>query len=171
MEMIKRYMIVQGIQTGKGELIPIWDSRLKFEKDDDCGEKLSVSGDYHYCFSLVDMVFDLKTKSISTGIVVDYYGDNSKSEFTKGQVVLVESGKQHRHLVKTKIDDIIFEEFDIEIRRGKKMDYWVKIFNDIYPELEIVPDQLYCIRLWKPTYVLKNGIKTSYNHQLFHFDE
>lgn len=167
--MIKRYMIVQGIQTQKGELIPIWDNRLKFDKDD-CGDMVRISDEFDSYYSLVDMIFDLKTKTISSGISVDYYGDEKKLEFTKEQVVLAESG-QYRHLVKTKIVDITFDEFDIEIRRGKKLDYWVKILKETNPELEIVPDQLYCIKLWKPTYVLENGTKTSYVHQLFHFDE
>ena len=170
MEMIKRYMIVQGIQTKTGELIPIGDNRLKFDKDDDCGPKLSVSGDYESYYQLIDMIFDLKTKTISSGIPVDYYGDKNKLEFTKEQVVLVESGK-YRHLVKTKIIDITYDEFDIEIRKGKKLEHWDKIFKEIYPDMKIIPDQLYCIKLWKPTYVLENGIKITYEHQLFHFDE
>lgn len=173
MDTLRRYINVQGIRTNDGKLIPIWDKDLVFEnnKEAGCGASVRVPNDYHTYFSLIDLVFDLKTKEISTGIIVDYYGEDSKSEFKKGQVVLVEDGKNFRHLVKTKVVDIVFEDYDIEIKKGKKLDYWVKIFQNIYPEMEIIPDQMYCIRLWKPTYVLENGFRTTYPHQLYHFDE
>lgn len=60
-------------------------------------------------------------------------------------------------------------EFDVEIRRGKKLDYWIETFNNL--QVEILLDQLYYIKLWKLTYVLENGTKTSYEYKLFHVDE
>jgi hypothetical protein len=60
---------------------------------------------------------------------------------------------------------VVYEEYEMEIKRGRKLDkWWVERFKDI----EIDDNTLYAIKKWKPFYVLDNGIKIEWSHQLYH---
>lgn len=158
---IKRHVIIQAIKTKENELIPIWDERLVFEKTEMYGNTISLKGEYGHYYNLVECIYDLKTKKIEVGIELDYYPKNL--EFKKDEIVLFELS--HRNLVEAKIVEIVFEEYEIEIKRGRKLDnYWLTIFKGV----EIDENALYAIKQWKPYYVLDNGITIKWEHQLYH---
>ena len=160
---ITRYVEIQAILTKDKVLIPIWDERIVFEKTEMYGNVITIKGDNHSHYNVVSAVLDLKTKKLSMGIELDYYPNMEETEFKKDQQVLFEVG--NRKLEKTIISDIIFEDFDVTIIKGKKMDSWyIKALNNV----EIDPNVIYAIKSWKPTYVLKNGKKTNYTYQLYH---
>ena len=163
---INRRIIVQGIKTDENVLIPLWDERLSYEKTKLFGNKITItmSGDRREkSFNLVECVYDLKTKQIEAGIGLNYYPPNDELEFKVGEVVLVE--KTHRCLIEAKIVEIVYDEYDLVIKRGKKLDkYWVNRFK----HFEIDGNALYAIKQWKPFYLLDNGTKIENTYQLYH---
>ncbi len=97
------------------------------------------------------------------GIELNYYPDKSTLEFKVDEDVYVD--KSCRKLSICKIMGIKYEEYDLEIVRGKAMSNWmISEFKD----LEIDGNLLYAIKQWKPIYVLSDGSSTEYTHQLFH---
>ena len=163
MNEVKRYIIIKGIRLDSNEIIPIWDPRIKFDKSKDFGCSVSVDVSYKKYHNFVDCIYDLKTKFISIGIELDYYPNKKDVQFKIGESVLHELS--HRVLEDSKIKDIVFEEYDVEIKRGNKLDdWWVKRFPDVTFE----PDQIYAIKSWKPFYILESGEKIKWEHQLYH---
>jgi hypothetical protein len=161
---IKRHIIVQAVKTEENELIPVWDDRIVFEKTEMYGNVISLKDVYrHGYYNLVECIYDLKTKKIEMGVELNYYPIENDLEFKKDEVVLFE--KSHRILAESKIVDVVYEEYEMEIKRGRKLDkWWVERFKDI----EIDGNTLYAIKKWKPFYVLDNGIKIEWSHQLYH---
>jgi hypothetical protein len=161
---IKRYIIIQAIKTEDNKLIPIWDENIVYSKSDDYGATLSINGDRKTHFNIVECVYDLKTRKIEMGIEIDYYPTNEELPFKKGETVLFEKGS-NRQLAEAKITEIIYEEFDLTIKRGKKLDlYWIKKYKIVDIEL----DCLYSVKQWKPFYKLDDGSIIKYEYQLYH---
>ena len=119
---MNKYINIQGIKTEDNEIIPIWDNRIKYHNDDFYGKYLTLEGSYTKYITLIDCIYNIKTKEISIGIEVNNYP--TKLDFTKGQEVYYE--KSHRELAKSTIKDIIYKEFDLNIYKGKKLDGWYK---------------------------------------------
>jgi hypothetical protein len=161
---IKRYVIAQAVKTKENELIPIWDERVEFEKTEMYGNVIKLKDSYrHEHFNLVECIYDLKTKQIETGVELNYYPDEKALEFKKGETVLFE--KSHRNLAEAKISQIVYEEYEMEIKRGCKLDkWWIERLKDV----EIDSNSLYAIKQWKPFYILDNGIKIEWVHKLYH---
>lgn len=114
---VKRYNLVKGIVTREKEIIPIWDSRLHFEKTDLYGNIITFDNQRDH-YHLQDIVFDLVTKNLSLGIDIDIYPTLNDKDRGIGSIVLFE--KNHSKNILTKIIDITYEDYDISIRRGKK---------------------------------------------------
>jgi hypothetical protein len=160
---IKRYVVTQAVQTEENELIPIWDERIVFEKTEMYGNVISLKDGYRHYSNLVECIYDLKTKQIEIGVELNYYPIEKDLEFKKGEVVLFE--KSHRNLAEAKITKVVYEEYEMEIKRGRKLDkWWLERFKDV----EIDGNTLYAIKQWKPFYILDNGIKIEWTHQLYH---
>lgn len=158
---ISRYILTQGVLLKDKTIIPIWDSRLEFVKTEMSGNTIIFVGgsaddyyrrDFH---SVIECVYDLKTKTISAGIDIDIYPDLSKLEHKIDDIVLFEDKSKHSL---TKIVDIIFVEYDLQIVKGKKINNWY--LNNFLKDVVINRDSLYAIKIWKPTYVFENGGKT-----------
>jgi hypothetical protein len=152
---ISRYITTQGVLLKDKTIIPIWDSRATFSKNEMYGNQISVEGERQNTYSLVECIFDLKTKTISAGIDIDIYPDLSKLEHKINDIVLFEDKSKHSL---TKIVDIIFEEYDLQITKGKKIDNWY--LNNFPKDVVVNRDSLYAMKIWKPTYVFENGGKT-----------
>jgi hypothetical protein len=161
---IKRHVITQAVKTKENELIPIWDERIVFEKTEMYGNVISLKDGYrHDHFNLVECIYDLKTKQIEIGVELNYYPIEKDLEFKKEEVILFE--KSHRNLAEAKIIEIVYEEYEMEIKKGRKLDkWWIEKFKDV----EIDGNTLYAIKQWKPFYILDNGIKIEWSHQLYH---
>ena len=160
---IKRYVIVQAIKTKQNELIPIWDERIVFTKTKEVGSIITLKGEHNEYYSVVECIYDLKTKNIELGVELNYYPNENDLEFKKDQTILFE--KSHRKLAEAIISEIVYEEYEMVIKRGDKLDeYWISVFKDV----EIDKNTLYCIKEWKPFYVLDNGIKIEWNYKLYH---
>ena len=162
MIILQRFIVIQAIKTNNNELIPIWDKRVSFEKTNDYGNVINIKDDYHnYCI-LTECVYDLKTKELSIGIELDLYPDLNKLSYKKDDIVYVEAG--HHELYEAKIVDIIFEEFDLDIKRGKKLDsFYIEKFKNITIDKEAI----YAIKKWKPFYKLDNGKIIEWEHELY----
>jgi hypothetical protein len=165
---IKRNIIVQAILTKDNELIPIWDERIEFEKTDMYGNILRLKGqygnDHHH---LTECIYDLKTKQLSIGIELDYYPDNNEIPYSVGETILHEAERfSHRTLSEAKISKIVFEDFEITINKGHKIDeYWKQRF----PDVKFDKNNIYAIKQWKPYYLLDNGVKIKSEYQLYKF--
>ena len=156
----ERYVLVQALQTKDDELIPVWDERVTYSKSDMYGGEITLKDGYRNSSKLVECVLDIKTKELKTGIELDFYPD--KMDFKKGQPVMVEAS--HRKLRPSTIVDIVFEEYELEIVKGKKIDqWWVKYFKDV----EFINDRLYAIKKWKPYFILEDGTKVKWEYQLY----
>ena len=160
---IKRHILIQAIKTNENELIPIWDERIVFEKTEMYGNVISLKDDRQQHSHLIECIYDLKTKKIEMGIELNYYPVEIDLEFKKDEIILFE--KSHRILEEAKISKVVYEEYELQIIRGRKMDkWWIKTFKDI----EIDVNTLYAIKQWKPFYILDNGVKIEWSHQLYH---
>lgn len=158
---INRHIVIQAIKTSKNELIPLWDERISFEKTRDFGNVINVKGDSDRYFQVVECVYDLKTKTVEMGIEIDIYP--TETEFKKDETILVEHSS--RRLGEAKVVEIVYEEFDLEIKRGKKFNKWdlARVNN-----IEIDGNSIYAIKHWKPFYILDNGKKIKWSHELYH---
>lgn len=161
---ITRYILTQGVKTENNIIVPIWDERIVFEKTEMYGNKITLKDDrYKEYSSLVDCIFDLKNKTLSIGIELNNYPTEKQLEFKIGEIILFE--KSTRVLAEAIITDIVYEEYDLRIIKGKKMEsYEIQKYKDI----EIDLNCLYAIKTWKPFYILDNGKKIEWNHQLYH---
>ncbi len=161
---LERRITIKAIKTKDNELIPIWDKRLVFEKTEMYGNIIRLKDNYRDSyFELIECIYDLKTKQIEIGIELNYYPTEKDLEFKKDEIVFFE--KSHRNLAEAKITDIVYEEYKMEIKRGRELDkYWIERFKDI----EINKDSLYAIKQWIPFYILDNGKKIEWGHELYH---
>lgn len=158
---IKRHILTQAVKTKQNELIPIWDERIVFEKTEMYGNVITLKGDRNNYYNVVECIYDLKTKKIEIGIELNYYPNGNDLEYKKGETVLFE--KSTRNLAEATISEIVYEEYELEIKRGNKLArYYFEIFKDIDD------NTLYALKRWKPFYILDNGTKIEWSHQLYH---
>ena len=161
---IKRYVITQAVKTRENELIPIWDNNIVFDTSEMYGNVITLKNKSSYeHFSLVECIYDLKTKQVEMGIELNYYPNENELEFKIGEVVLFE--KSNRVLAEAKISEVVYEDYDLNIARGRKL---CKYTTNRFKCVEFDPNTLYAIKGWKPFYVLDNGIKIEWSHQLYH---
>lgn len=159
---VTRFITVTAVLSSKNELIPIWDERIRYSKSEMYGHEVEIEGE-RGSKNLVECIYDLKTKTLSAGIEIDVYPQKDKLEYKIGEEVLVEVGL-NRVLEKTKIVDIVYTEFDLTIRKGKKIENYQIGYNK---DLVIDPNSLYSIKNWKPFYVLENGAVIEYTYKLY----
>lgn len=164
---IKRYIVIQALKTETNELIPFWSDRLKFTPTGDCGDSVLLDGNsWKNYFSFVDCIYDLKTKTISMGVEINSYPDINRLEFKINESVYYET--KHRHLGMSKLIAVEFEEFDLSILKGSRIENYERSY---FKDIEFDDNTLYAIKHWKPKYVLESGFKTHYEHQLHHISE
>lgn len=160
---LERRIIVQAIKLKDNTLVPIWDERIVFEKTEMYGNIVKLKGEFDTHVNLIECVYDIKTKKLEVGIELDIYPSEEDLEFKKGENVFFE--KSHRVLGEAVISDVIFEEYGLTIVKGKKIDkYFLNRLNDI----KIEKDNLYALKQWKPFYLLDNGKKIEWEHELYH---
>lgn len=155
---INRYVLIQAVKTDDNELIPIWDERVSFVKSKDCGNSVKLNNHYKEYHSLTECIYDLQTKSVQRGLELDQY---PITKFKKGESIFYEIDTHYRHLKEAVIVDIVFEEYEMYIEKGKKLQY-IK---------DAQPDSVYCIKDWKPYYLLDDGTKIKYDYKLYHKHE
>lgn len=161
---IKRYVITQAVKTRENELIPIWDNNIVFDTSELYGNVITLKNKRSYeHFSLVECIYDLKTKQVEMGVELNYYPNENELEFKIGEVVLFE--KSNRVLAEAKISEVVYEDYDLNIERGRKL---CKYTTDRFKGVKFDVNTLYAIKDWKPFYVLDNGIKIEWSHQLYH---
>jgi len=160
---VKRRILIQAAQTKENEIIPIWDDRLIFDDNEYYGKRIILKDSpSEEQLKHIECVFDLKTKKIEKPIILDFKRDSNSLDFKKDEIVLFE--KSHKCLIETKISGIEHIEYDTHIKLGSKLDtYWKELFDDVKFENDI----LYCIKEWRPVYVLASGHKTEWAHQLY----
>ena len=155
---IERYIIVQAIQIKENEFIPIWDNRLIFDGEIESYESI-ILDDTRYT-SVVECIYDLETKNITLGTELNYYPESE--DFKIGNSVYYEVTS--KKLTESKISDIVYEKYDLNIFRGIDKDYWVeKYFSNINFE----NNMLYCMKTWNPVYILENGVKLKNCYRLY----
>lgn len=159
---IKRRILTQGIIVDN-EIIPIWDDRIEFRKTGMFGNSLYIEGDNVEKINVVECIYDIKTKKVSTGIEINRYPDGDKLGFKKGDNILVEvSGRKLRE---AQIKDIVYEDYDIHITKGSKID---RSTTKHFTNVDFIASELYAIKTWKPYYILDDGTKIEWEHQMYH---
>lgn len=159
---ITRYIIIPAIIAEKNELIPIWDERIVFNNSEEYGNFITFKDRIKH-FNITECIYDLETRKIEIGIEANHYSDINKLKFKVGEQILFE--KSHRILEERTIVDIIYENYDLVIQRGKNLSQWERSY---IKDVEINPDLLYAIKSWLPTFVLDNDVKVNNEYDMFH---
>lgn len=160
---VSRYVIIKAIKTRENELIPIWDDKIIYENTEMYGKIIRLKDSYREHFNLIECIFDIKTKKIKSGIEIDNYPTNDELEFKIGDVVFVE--KSNRKLYESKIINIVYETYDLDIIKGNKI--YKSILNK-FNDINFKKDHIYAFKNWKPFYILENGGKIEWDHYLYH---
>jgi len=161
---ITRYVRVFAVLDENKNIIPIWDPSLNFVKSDEyCLAHLTMGSTYfsEKFYNLIECIYDLKSKSLSLGIELDIYPKIDTLDYKPSEYILYEVG--NRSYSEATIDKVIFEEYDVNIVKGEDFS------NRLIPYLKdgiVDLKAIYTIKYWKPTWILNNGIKIKYNHQL-----
>jgi hypothetical protein len=158
----KRYVIVLAIKTNENELIPIWDDRVVFDEEKGYGNTILLKDNRFTSYSPIECLYDLKTKRIVPGIEVNHYPREDGMKFNKGETVYFET--EDRSLVEAVIDEIVYELYDLEVRRVEEISTYRK---REYGISDLETHSMYSIKHWRPTYVLDNGKRIKWEHQLY----
>jgi hypothetical protein len=168
----RRFIPVKCLQIGN-EFVPFW--LLEYDNSEDYGEGFRKKDAKDYSSSriqygdLQDLLWDSKKCVIVSGITKDVYPDKQNCEFKIGETVLVEIKSNEYGL--DKVVDIIFEEYDTNILRVKKMDEWDKKKFTEEELSNMKKDDVYEMRIWKPFYKLESGKIIKYSYQLKRFKQ
>lgn len=161
---VTRYVLTKGFLNSEKQIVPFWAAEVKYESE--YGHHFAQLTEDRSLFQkqneFVECVYDMKTRELSLGIDINVYPDLKRLEFKVGQEVLFDMSC--RALSQDKIKEIIFEECQIRVCRGKKLQDNLR--KDLIPT-NVELDGLYVIKHWEPTYVLESGKKTKYEHQLY----
>lgn len=156
---ITRYIVIQVIKTKDNVLIPLWHEGISYDKDHYDYKVIKFENqEYH---SIVDAIYDLKTKKLSPGVELDYYPE--KTDYIVDQIVMQEL--KGRVLSRQRVVKIVYEDYDLTISKGEKLDTWYK------SRFEMQDKVLYAIKSWKPYYILDNGEKIKWAHELYKVQE
>jgi len=155
---MKRYIIIEAFKC-KQQIIPFWDVDLTCEFDEECGYEYYYK-DTPVSSYPVEVMFDRKTKELATGIVVEYKKPIDKLRFNIDEEVYYEV--DFKTYDKSKIVEIVYEEYDDYIKRGKDFDQYELNCHSLDVQLNMI----YCTRCWKPFYKLANGKVIKYDHQM-----
>lgn len=146
---------IKGIKTRKNEIIPIWDERIKYHESEIYGPSYIIGNERTY--DLINLVFNIETKEISEGIIIELYPDKI---YNIGDEILIE--ESYHNLVLKKVVDIKFEKFEIETFLCTEDN-----ISD-YSEHDIQVGMVYCFKRWKPTYFFDDGTNESYSYKIYH---
>lgn len=159
----KRYIETKAVLTDDNKLIPLWDKKITVKNTELYGDIITYKDDYlDRNLPVVECLFDIKKKLLVNGIELNQYPD--RMEYCVGDEVLYEV--DNRRLGEAVISEILYEDYEMSVYRGKKIEKWLhSAFKN--QGIDIQPNQLYVLKMWKPYYLLDNGVKIQYSHQLF----
>lgn len=163
--MIKQYITVPAIVTDDHKIYPLWSEDVKYSFGDDyCSDSLKLKDNYREYFNIQNVILDIKTKKLSLGIDIDIYP--TKLEFNIGDKVLYEL--RHKVLKHSEIKNIVYEEYESQIYKGKDIEdsYYERYINS--KELKV--NDLYHIKVWKPYYVMIDDKIIKWEHQLYKYE-
>ena len=162
--MIEKIILVKAILADNKEVIPVWDNRLVFNynrSEDVCYYTIkdNTKKDEKY-YELIDCMYNLETKRLSLGSIIDIYPENT--EYKIGDIVYVEKGINI--ISETTVVGNEFYNIHSETILGKEIpdDYLEKT------DKTIKPNELYCIRHYQTRYNLANGMKDVSESKIFH---
>lgn len=157
----ERYITVLAVVTEDHEIMPLWSERIEFKKTEDYGNVYTIKGNRKH-LNPIEVIYDIKERKLSMGVELNYYPSVDELNYKVGEFVYYEV--KHNYLSESKIKEIAFDGYETIIVSGKKMDdYWKKNFGE-----SILPEIIYCIKQWKPIYVLDNGTRIEWEFKLHH---
>lgn len=165
--MINKYITVPAIVTEDHKIYPLWSLDVKFiEGDEEYSHCLKIKNNYKEYHNIKDVILNIETKELSLGIDIDIYPDKDRLEYKIGQQVLYES--KRRILKHSEIKDIIYEEYESVICKGKNIeDSYYYRYVDIN---SIKVNDIYNFKVWKPYYVMTDGTVIKWEHQLYKYE-
>lgn len=141
------------LKVSQNEFVSFWE--LTPTTSELYGDGFTYKGK-DYWNELIPCYYNLNDKTISFGIVKDYYPD--KLAFVKDEEIYFE--EEHSIYSETKIIDIEFNTFEVEIINVAKCDKSTLHWYFTKEEQENMKlNDIFEIRKWKPVYVLENGKK------------
>lgn len=163
----ERYIEIKVAIVGE-RIIPA--TELQYVKDNHCGHYYKYGDGYNdKVTTLTDMVWDLKKKEFRKPIVIEVR--QKTEDFKIGEVVYVDAGNYPKVIKRRTIVDIVYEHYISSFVKYKKLDTYD---IDKIPEetrQTLLPTDLIEFRNYAPTFVLNDGYKTHYTHQLLRFED
>lgn len=162
MDDTRRFILTTALKLKDGTLIPLWDKGVGFVENDYYGNYYTYKVDkhleeFHYpC----EAIFNVETKTLSGGIEIEIYPDESEYKKVGTSVLYEVNFKQMSIRTISKVD---FSECDVEIIRGKNIDKW----NRVRETHDIGDNLLYKIKYFKPSYVLDDGTIVKSNNKFY----
>lgn len=158
---------VKGIVTKDGELIPIWDNRIKFIDHELYGNTITVKDDYNKYFQLSDLMYDLKTKKLSLGEDINYY--ERPSLYKIGTPVYYSEKIVGGPLTESTIKEIKYVKFDIEPYKGRSLLEDNKYILEQEQNKNIVVQEniTYNVKKWRPWFVMEDGAIIKYDSMIY----
>ena len=155
--MVKRYLQIQAIRY-QDQLIPVWDEKVIYEKNDYFGSQYKYNGLFCEC---VTCYYDTKKKAIFLGVEINYNPPLEKLQYKINETVLIETDK-FRELKEVKIVNISFDEYEERIIKGKDLEGYEAMYNMTFER-----NQIYHVKTWKPTYHFSDNSSTSRDHTMY----
>ena len=164
---LEENIIVKAIITEDTEIIPVWDDRLKYDESD--GDSCLIYDGYKY-FKTFDVVYNLKTKTISKPICI--FEKRGGEEFPIGLDVVYE--KEFNRFAVSRIIDIVYDDdrYIENIMTGLEFLQYIKStknkLENINDWCNIIEEELYIIRSLNPVWVLEDCTKIYSYHKMKH---
>ena len=118
--------------------------------------------------SIIACYWNTVKKTVLIGIIKDIYPKESQLEFNVGDVVFVNDDYDRTiGNVIDRITEIVYEDYEIQISKIKKMD--ISSIKWYFSEEEIKSlnkDDLYEFRIWKPYWKTEGGLTIKWVHQI-----
>ena len=165
--MSERYIIVKAyVDDDYDRIISLWNESITYNKHHFYHQEVQIN-------SIRDVIFDVKTKALSKGKVLDLYP--GEVVFHIGEDVYVEGSVINRTIFcsqkgvyKSRIVDIVYSEFETEVIKGSKIEkYMLEKITKQHKDFKLESECLYWIKHWQPHFLLSNDKVIKHSYYLF----
>lgn len=158
----------------KDEIIPIWDKRVSMIPGDEYdGAEYTVDGTKWNCPQMIPAVFNVITKELSLGIILNIK-EKDKDGFVIGKHYIHEnkSPGKYNHWKLAELISIEYKTFSESSITGSELlsSYKHYEFEEKLDFKDVLPEHVFTIRSWKPTYTFNDGYETEWSMYIKHLE-
>lgn len=157
------------------EIIPIWDKRVSMIPGDEYDSaEFTVDGSKWNHPQMIPAVFNVITKQLSLGIVLNIK-EKDREGFVVGKHYIHESKSpgKYNHWRLAKLISIEYKTFSESSLTGSELlsDYKNHEFEEKVNFEHVLPEHVFTIRSWKPTYTFDDGYETEWSMYIKYLDD